>query len=182
MSHAWRTCQFINAVVYTTLDTAAVVSQLVYTTTACLPHAPRLGKVGTGGCWHGLRLYGSYRAGRTSRYSRRYVFASCTGPYITAYFRRYTIGKNLTCTACAQGKRVSPGVLASLGDMMASMKSLENANAHLLILCPDEVPAANKQRWCTQAYKYHRFCNGIHCAKEYVSTYLLKCWPVWARR
>ena len=49
------------------------------------------------------------------------------------------------------GKRVSPGVLACLGSTMASIKALDHANAHLLLLYPDDVRAANKQRWCTQA-------------------------------
>ena len=32
------------------------VSRVVYTTAACLPHAPCPGKVGAGVCWHGLGL------------------------------------------------------------------------------------------------------------------------------
>ena len=49
------------------------------------------------------------------------------------------------------GKRVSPGVLACLGDTVASIKALNHANKHLLLLVLDEVRAANKQPWCTQA-------------------------------
>ena len=81
MSRACRTCQFISAVVYTSLGREAVVSkQSVYTTSACLPHAPSPGKVGAGVCWHGLGLYGRYRGVQAGRYFRRYLFASCTGP------------------------------------------------------------------------------------------------------
>ena len=70
---------------------------------------------------------------------------------MTVYFRRYTIWKKLTCTSCARRKRVSPGVLARLGDTVASIKALNHANKHLLLLVLDEVRAANKQPWCTQA-------------------------------
>ena len=54
MSSACFACQFHTAVVYTSLDTEAVVSKLVYTTADCLPHASRPGKVGAGVCGHGL--------------------------------------------------------------------------------------------------------------------------------
>ena len=85
---------------------------------------------------------------------------------MTVYVRRYTIGKKLTCTACARGMRVSPGVLACLSYTMASIQALDHENAHLLLLFPDEVRAANKQRWCTQAWKYQSFCTRIHYEKR----------------
>ena len=50
--------------------------------------------------------------------------------------------------ACARGKRVSPGVEACLGSTIASMKSLDHANTRLLVICPYEVRAVNKRRWC----------------------------------
>ena len=96
--------------------------------------------------------------------------ASLPREQMTVYFRRYTIGKKVTCTACARGKSVSPGVLACLGSMMAAIKALDHANAHLLLLFPEEVRAANKQPWCTQTYECRRFCTGKHCAKRMSAT------------
>ena len=58
--------------------------------------------------------------------------------------------KNCHLRACARGKHVSPEVPARLCSTIPSMKALDHANTHLLLLCPDKVRAANKQRWCTQ--------------------------------
>ena len=61
---------------------------------------------------------------------------------MTVYFRRHTIGKKLTCTACARGMRVSPGVSACLSYTMASIQAIDHENAHLLLLFQDEVREA----------------------------------------
>ena len=53
------------------------------------------------------------------------------------------------CTRQASAYRVFPGTRAPLGPTTASMKALDHANVHLLILCPDEERAVNKQRWRT---------------------------------
>ena len=57
----------------------------------------------------------------------------------------YTTGIKLASVACARGKRVSPGVLARLCSTIASMKALDHANTLLLLLCPYEVHAPNKE-------------------------------------
>ena len=67
MSRACRTHQFITAVMYTSRYRIGGISKLVYTTAACLPHAPRPGKVVAGACWHGLGLHGRYRGAQTGR-------------------------------------------------------------------------------------------------------------------
>ena len=46
----------------------------------------------------------------------------------------------------ARGMHASFEVLAHLASTIASMKALDHANTHLLPVCPDEIPVANKQR------------------------------------
>ena len=66
---------------------------------------------------------------------------------MTVYFRRHTIGKKLTCTACARGTRVSPGVLACLGSTMAPIKALDHAHGPRLVIFRHDAREANKRRW-----------------------------------
>ena len=55
------------------------------------------------------------------------------------YLRKYTV-------ICSRGKDASPEVLSRLCSTIPSMKTLDHANTHLLLLCPDEARAANTQR------------------------------------
>ena len=59
-------------------------------------------------------------------------------------FRRYTIGKLLTCTPYARDKRVFPGEPACLSYTMASIEAVDHADAHLLLRFPDGVRAGTR--------------------------------------
>ena len=127
--------------------------KFMYTTAACLPHAPRPGKVWTGVCWHGLG-----RSLKLSCSPHGPVFQGIRAclvhrPCMSTFYRccmklTRTTGDKLAYTACARSKRVSPGGLARLGSTVASIKALDHANTRLLILCPHEVRTVNKRRWC----------------------------------
>ena len=106
------------------------VPKFLYTTAACLPHAPRPCKVGTGLRRHGLSL-------KVSRSTDALLQEICDcfvhRPVDDRYFRRYTIGEKVTCTACARGRRESRRVLACLGCTMASIIAVDHAKALLLL-------------------------------------------------
>ena len=128
-------CQLITAVVYLSLDTPpGRVSKLTYIIAACLPQESRPGRLGAGVCWHGLRLSWklSWRPNGPALQTMRACLVRWSvyaGLFLEVHHR-----KKLTRTTCARGKRVSPGVLACMGSKMDSIKSLDNAYAHMLLL------------------------------------------------
>ena len=137
------------------------VPKFLYTTAACLPHAPRPCKVGTGLRRHGLSL-------KVSRSTDALLQEICDcfvhRPVDDRYFRRYTIGEKVTCTACARGRRESRRVLACLGCTMASVIARDHAKASLLLRFRTKC-VRQTSRGVVHKLRNTTGFAGIHCGK-----------------
>ena len=110
------------------------ISMLVYTTAACLPHAPRLGNVGEGLRLHRLPLEWKPSCSPNGPVPQAIRACLVHRPYMSVFPDGVPPKINCHLRACARGKHVSPEVPTRLCSTIPFKSPRPCQRTHLLTL------------------------------------------------